>query len=219
MMHKSGLPMPGTTASTEHGITARWGLSKRALKLVLSGALVLVTLSFYTLSSSAIARNQIDMAALERILEDHASSVIVGSGGIDAGSPYVYDGEGLTSLGLEADESFDLGSTSLVDYRAELEEFVVKAFPSNYQKDAMSSLLRHLDESSSPESFPSIPHKYVPPKLNSEFIFLELLTTMTDPPRSLILHFLCTGYGRLLKTSTQTPSSNGSIKWALNTNS
>lgn len=157
-MLKSALPLPSTTP--EHGVSSRFGLSKRALKLILSGALVLVTLCFYMFSfTSTPAQRRIDIAELERILEDHASSAIVGSG-TDEDLP-VYDGEGLTSLGLEADESFRLGATLMADYRLELEEFVQTAFPSNYKKDAMASLHRHLDESGTQTSFSPIPKKCV----------------------------------------------------------
>lgn len=104
------------------------------------------------------------MGTLESILEDHASSTVVA---VDKPKPEQpeqpeHDGKALTVLGLEADESFHLGSTAISEYRTELEEFVVKAFPKKYQKDALASIRHHLGDNHSQTSFPPIPHKYVP---------------------------------------------------------
>lgn len=159
-MLKMALPLPATERDSHAWGASRLGLSKRAFKLILSAALVLVTFAFYTLSYPAGgSTNRIDMAELERILEYGASSTIVGA----VNSPPQYEGEGLTSLGLEADESFHLGSVTLSEYRAELEGFVVKAFPTKYQKDALASLQRHLDDSGTQTSFSPIPPKCVYP--------------------------------------------------------
>lgn len=119
--------------------------------LVTLCAYALSTTSSFSLSSST--HRVIDTAALDRLLENDASSEVVDG--------EKWTGEGLTRLGLEADLSFHLGSTELSKYRAELEAFVVEAFPKSYQKDALASIARHLGEGNGQTSFSPIPHQYV----------------------------------------------------------
>jgi len=95
------------------------------------------------------------MGALERILDKHASSTVVGT----QKPKDEHNREGLTVLGLEADQSFHLGSTKLSEYRTELEGFVVKAFPKKHQEDALASIRSHLGDNHSQTPSSPIPHK------------------------------------------------------------
>lgn len=164
MIATSGsLPLPTTADAHAHShstSSALSKLSKRSLRVLILCALVLVTLCAFALSTtssfslSSSTHRVIDTAALDRLLENDASSEVVDG--------EKWTGEGLTRLGLEADLSFHLGSTELSKYRAELEAFVVEAFPKSYQKDALASIARHLGEGNGQTSFSPIPHQYVP---------------------------------------------------------
>jgi hypothetical protein len=151
------LPLP-TTASAERrlGFT-QLTLSKRSIKLMIACTLVLVILMFHSLSSWSFRSvpYRIDMEALHRILENGTAS--------DIDRPNKHNKEGLTVLGLEADESFHLGTTTLSEYRTQLEEFVAEAFPAQYRKEALASIHLHLDDapSASDTSFTPIPYKCV----------------------------------------------------------
>lgn len=161
MIATSGsLPLPSTADAHahSHSTSSISKLSKRSLRVLILCALVLVTLCAYVLSTnssfalSSSTHRVIDTEALDRLLEHDASSEVVNG--------EKWTGEGLTRLGLEADQSFHLGSTELGKYRAELEAFVVEAFPKSYHKDALASIARHLGEGNGQTtSFSPIPHK------------------------------------------------------------
>lgn len=149
------LPLPTTLADNRRPGTCLPTLSKRSLKLIFACALVLVTLSFYSLSPSfGSSAHPVDISTLERIL-DHASSTVVREKKPD------HNSASLTVLGLEADESFHLGSTALSEYRTELEDFVIKAFPTKYQEVALASIRHHLDDTHTQTQFAPIPQTYV----------------------------------------------------------
>lgn len=57
----------------------------------------------------------------------------------------------LTSLGLEADKSYKLGSTNLPYYHASLEGFIDTAFPSSLQSTLKKQLNQYLDLNSDPK--------------------------------------------------------------------
>ncbi|KEP54380.1 rhomboid family protein [Rhizoctonia solani 123E] len=65
----------------------------------------------------------------------------------------------LTPLGLEADRSFHLGSTSKAVYKAELEQFIQRAFPGWLQERAHASLELYLGDNTKALTLPEIPHK------------------------------------------------------------
>jgi hypothetical protein len=158
-MIKMSLPLPTTVADDRRSGTyqCRPALSKRSLKLIVACALVLVTLSLYSFSSSfGTGSHRIDIDALERVLTNASPTVI----GANKPEPE-HNAGGLTVLGLEADESFHLGSTAVSEYRTELEDFVTKAFPAKYQEDALASIRRHLNDTDTQTSFSPIPQKYV----------------------------------------------------------
>ena len=63
---------------------------------------------------------------------------------IEQGTPQTKVGapppEGLTPLGIEADESYHLGATDISEYRSELRNFVKDTFPYKLQKPAIDSI-------------------------------------------------------------------------------
>ncbi|QRW14891.1 glycosyltransferase family 32 protein [Ceratobasidium sp. AG-Ba] len=67
--------------------------------------------------------------------------------------------EPLTPLGLEADRSFHLGSTSKARYKAELEHFVTRAFPKRLRKRAHASIELYLGQSTDLTTLPQITHR------------------------------------------------------------
>ncbi|QRW00375.1 glycosyltransferase family 32 protein [Ceratobasidium sp. AG-Ba] len=67
--------------------------------------------------------------------------------------------EPLTPLGLEADRSFHLGSTSKARYKAELEHFVTRVFPKRLRKRAHASIELYLGESTDLTTLPQITHR------------------------------------------------------------
>ncbi|CAE7138531.1 unnamed protein product [Rhizoctonia solani] len=151
-MGMSGLPLP-TTVHAPHGKAhGLYNLAKSrrgvALLLILSltslfcvfdaGPLIQSKISSYDESRTPIRpqRPQIDGADVS---------------GTDAQST-----KPLTSLGLEADRSFHLGSTSKAAYKAELEQFIRRAFPKTLQDRAYASLELYLGDN---VVLPEIPRK------------------------------------------------------------
>jgi hypothetical protein len=65
----------------------------------------------------------------------------------------------LTALGLDADRSFHLGSTSKAKYKAELEQFVTRALPRSLQKRAKASIELYLGDSKRTRALPEMPYK------------------------------------------------------------
>lgn len=144
------LPLPASSVGGGH----KASLSRpRNLKALLVCTLVSLCLIVTYLRPASAPTLKIDMAALERILEEGASDAVI----LEAGT---YDGPGLTRLGLEADESFHLGNTTLATYRLELENFVTASFPKAYQDAALKSIKAHLGPDPS-SWFDPIPHRYV----------------------------------------------------------
>lgn len=79
-------------------------------------------------------------------------------GGMGVGLGTELRSKPLTSLGLEADRSFHLGSTSKAVYKAELELFVIRAFPKWLRRRAQASLDLYLSDSAKPLTYPEVPH-------------------------------------------------------------
>ncbi|KAF8306361.1 hypothetical protein DL93DRAFT_2172122 [Clavulina sp. PMI_390] len=162
------LPLPSTTNIADHA-SGRLGLSKRALKFLFAAVLAVTFFGIFTyqpfsISSELSSPGTIDLSSLERILEEHASSHVVGAEHKlpQHDSSSVGDGDEhqpLSELGFDADESFRLGTLSKPEYRAELEDFVNTGFPAKYKTDALDSLERTLGDSGADTKFPSIPHK------------------------------------------------------------
>ncbi|CCO26230.1 alpha 1,6-mannosyltransferase [Rhizoctonia solani AG-1 IB] len=78
--------------------------------------------------------------------------------GLDVSDTEVQSTTPLTSLGLEADRSFHLGSTQKGLYKAELQQFIQRAFPKGLRERAHASLELYLGDTASALDFPEIPH-------------------------------------------------------------
>ncbi|QRV86322.1 glycosyltransferase family 32 protein [Ceratobasidium sp. AG-Ba] len=65
----------------------------------------------------------------------------------------------LTSLGLEADRSFHIGSTSKSVYKAELQQFVNRAFPKWLKERAQASIELYLGDTAPLTVYPEVPHR------------------------------------------------------------
>ncbi|KAG8701479.1 membrane-bound alpha-1,6- mannosyltransferase Initiation-specific [Ceratobasidium sp. 395] len=153
----SGLPLP-SVAGTQHGKASgvyQVVKSKRGISLLLTLALVA---AFFVLDAGPLLRER--WSSYHSIQEaripswkDLGSITPIESGAEEL-SP-----EPLTSLGLEADRSFHLGSTSKPIYRAELEQFVSRAFPKWLRSRAQASIQLYLGDAVLSSPLPEIPHK------------------------------------------------------------
>ncbi|KAJ1310203.1 hypothetical protein OPQ81_006946 [Rhizoctonia solani] len=148
----SGLPFP-TTATTQHGkVQGLYNLAKSKRGLALLLVLSLASL-FYIFDAELLIQNQ--------TTSENQSDTPVWSqlDGLDVSGTEGQSATPLTSLGLEADRSFRLGSTSKAAYKAELERFIRRAFPKQLQERAHASLELYLGDSTKVLTLPEIPHK------------------------------------------------------------
>lgn len=146
------LPLPTSTAGGLHP-TPKSMLRPRNAKIILAAAFFSFCMLITYFRPASDPTISIDMAALERILEQGASDAVVTK-------LSTYDGPGLTPLGPVADESFHLGNTSIEVYQQELEDFVSAAFPESLRGRALASMRAILGPDTT-SKFESIPHKYV----------------------------------------------------------
>ncbi|CAE6525282.1 unnamed protein product [Rhizoctonia solani] len=148
----SGLPFP-TTATPQHGKAQglyNLAKSKRGLALLL---ILSLTSLFYIFDAGPLIQSRISSY-------DHPSAPVWPQlGGLDISGTDEQSTTPLTSLGLEADKSFHLGSTSKAAYKAELEEFTRRAFPKWLQERAHASLELYLGDAATVLTLPEIPHK------------------------------------------------------------
>jgi alpha 1,6-mannosyltransferase len=133
-MLKNSLPLPSTAAP----ISRSPSRVRTLLSYVALGTLGVLTIT----SLFSPAPRQIDIEALDRLIEQDAPRTVIGS----PSRP------GLSELGAEADESYHLGSVDLTEYKEELRKTVTDLFPKSYQKALHSAIDKYLpsDASSSP---------------------------------------------------------------------
>ena len=153
----SGLPAPAVSGA-QHG--KLYGVyqvakSKRGISALL--IVVLVT-AFYILDAGPIIRSRIHPYD-SFDYKDQPSWNELGTLSPFEVEPEQLPNEPLTSLGLEADRSFHLGSTSKAAYKAELERFVARAFPVWLRNRARASIEMYLGDASVALTLPKIPHK------------------------------------------------------------
>lgn len=150
----SGLPAPAVSSAQHgkaHGVY-QVAKSKRGISLLLT--LILVS-ALYVLDSGALLRDHVFSSDTENKL----SWSELGTLSPFETEPEHLSNEPLTSLGLEADRSFHLGSTSQAVYKAELERFVSRAFPDWLRDRAKASIEMYLGDASAALTLPEIPHK------------------------------------------------------------
>ncbi|KAG8746711.1 hypothetical protein FRC10_004015 [Ceratobasidium sp. 414] len=153
----SGLPVPSVAGLRYGKVLGVYQLAKSRRGLSLLLTLVMVTV-FYVLDAGPLLR--------ERWSPYHATQKGKIPSGTETGSITPVKSaaeepspEPLTSLGLEADKSFRLGSTSKPVYKAELEQFVARAFPKWLRNRAQASIDLYLGDAATPLTLPEIPHK------------------------------------------------------------
>jgi hypothetical protein len=155
----SGLPSPSiASAGTQHGkVNGLYHLAKSKRGVSLLFTLALVTL-FYIIDAGPLLRSQLSSyrAAPSEVTVSWEELGTISP--IESGAEELPT-EPLTSLGLEADNSFHLGSTSKSTYKAELERFVARAFPKWLQNRAQASIELYLGDDTTALTFPEIPHK------------------------------------------------------------
>lgn len=151
----SGLPAP-VISSAQHGKVYgayQVARSKRGISLLL----VLVSISaIYMLDNGTLLRRRMSPYKAS-ILEPQPSWHELGTLSPFETEPEQLSSEPLTSLGLEADRSFHLGSTSKAVYKAELERFVARAFPMWLRDRAWASIEMYLGDASVALTLPKIP--------------------------------------------------------------
>ncbi|KAF8682400.1 Rhomboid family [Rhizoctonia solani] len=150
MLKNTGMPRlpPPTTASTPHEKNRDlYGLAKSkrgvALLLVLS-----ITSLFCVFDAAPLIQSRmISYGHSQPHSWPQLGSLDVS--GTNATTP-------LTSLGLEADKSFHLGSTVKETYKAELKQFIQRAFPKGLREMAHASIELYLGDHT--QALPEIPH-------------------------------------------------------------
>ncbi|KAL5635959.1 hypothetical protein ACGC1H_004683 [Rhizoctonia solani] len=147
-----GLPLP-TTAITQHG--KAHGLynlakSRRGVALLLTLSL---TLLFYTFDAGPLIQSRIHP------YDRSGAPIWPQLGGLDVPGTDGQSTMPLTPLGLEADRSFHLGSTTKAVYKAELEQFIRRAFPEWLHERAHASLELYLGDNTKAPTLPEIPHR------------------------------------------------------------
>ncbi|KAG9118281.1 membrane-bound alpha-1,6- mannosyltransferase Initiation-specific, partial [Ceratobasidium sp. 392] len=152
----AGLPVP-SVAGTQHGKAANvYQVAKSKRVILLLFTLVLVT-GFYILDAGPLLRER--WSSYRAPQKDkiptwnELGSITPIESGAEELSP-----EPLTPLGLEADRSFHLGSTSKLVYKAELERFVTRAFPKWLQSRARASIDMYFGNATTVLTLPEIPH-------------------------------------------------------------
>ncbi|CUA72425.1 alpha 1,6-mannosyltransferase [Rhizoctonia solani] len=148
----SGLPLP-TTVTTHQG--KAHGLyniakSRRGVALLL---IVSFTSLFYIFDAGPLIQSKISS------YDQFRAPVWPQLGGLDVPGTDIQSTAPLTPLGLEADRSFHLGSVSKAAYKAELEQFVQRAFPKWLQERAHASLELYLGDNTKALTLPEVPHK------------------------------------------------------------
>jgi len=75
--------------------------------------------------------------------------------------PHIFDDGALSSLGLEADRSYKLGSIDSISYKAELDKFITSAFPKSMQSHLHASLDLFVPDEplNGPVTYPPVPKK------------------------------------------------------------
>ncbi|KAG9098155.1 membrane-bound alpha-1,6- mannosyltransferase Initiation-specific [Ceratobasidium sp. UAMH 11750] len=151
------LPAPSVASVQRGKARGAYQLAKSKRGLSLLFTLVLVT-AFYILDAGPLLRER--WSSYHATQKDKIPSwTELGSlTPIESGAEEL-SSEPLTSLGLEADRSFHLGSTSKPTYKAELEQFVARAFPKWLRNRAQASIDLYLGDAAVPLTLPEIPHK------------------------------------------------------------
>ncbi|KAF9519774.1 glycosyltransferase family 32 protein [Hydnum rufescens UP504] len=141
-MSKS-LPFP-TTADLTH---ARRASPRR----IILGLASFLTAAFLITQLASAPSLRIDVERLDRIIEHDTPQTKLGA-------PHAAS---LTSLGLEADESYHLGTTDNPKYRSELQDFVTDTFPDKLKRLAIASIDTFVPETGSGTCTrsPSVPPK------------------------------------------------------------
>ncbi|KAF8610649.1 hypothetical protein BDV93DRAFT_601630 [Ceratobasidium sp. AG-I] len=152
-----GLPAPAVSG-TKHGKVYgayQVARSKRGISLLL---IVILVTAFYILDAGPLLRSHIYPYGSSDY-EDQPSWEELGTLSPFETEPEQLTNEPLTPLGLEADRSFRLGSTSKAAYKVELERFVARAFPVWLRDRARASIEMYLGDASAALTLPEIPHK------------------------------------------------------------
>ncbi|KAG8753624.1 membrane-bound alpha-1,6- mannosyltransferase Initiation-specific [Ceratobasidium sp. 423] len=148
----SGLPLPTTATPQHRKVQGLYNLAKSkrgvALLLILS-----LTSLFYIFDAGPLIQNRISSYGHPNAPDWPQLD------GLDVSGTDEQSTTPLSSLGLEADRSFHLGSTSKAAYKAELEEFIQRAFPKWLRERAHASLELYLGDAATVLTLPEIPHK------------------------------------------------------------
>ncbi|KAG9104613.1 membrane-bound alpha-1,6- mannosyltransferase Initiation-specific [Ceratobasidium sp. 370] len=153
----SGLPVP-SVAGAQHGKALgvyQLAKSRRGLSLLFS--LVLFT-AFYVLDIGPLLGERWSSYHAAQKHKIPSWTELGSLTPIESGAEEL-SSQPLTSLGLEADRAFHLGSTSKPIYKAELEQFVARAFPKWLRNRAQASIDLYLGDAASPLTPPEIPHR------------------------------------------------------------
>ncbi|CAE6432560.1 unnamed protein product [Rhizoctonia solani] len=147
----SGLPPPTTAIAQHRKAHGLYNLAKSkrgvALLLILS-----LASSFYIFDAGPLFRSQMSSYGHSQ------SSPRPQLEGLDVSGTDGQSTTPLSSLGLEADRSFHLGSTVKKTYRAELEQFIEHSFPKGLRERAHASLELYLGDAARELKLPEIPH-------------------------------------------------------------